>query len=156
MATWNRICCAVDFSAPSRAALLQAAELARRLDCQLTLAHVHHPRTRPGRNLTSVSKELEMAAEELRRKLDQLRSEAERVAQRSVLTAVLSGNPATEILQFVRTTRMDALVIGTHGRRGMSRLLPTSVAERVAREAPCPVVLVRSGGDEDVARTHVN
>jgi nucleotide-binding universal stress UspA family protein len=143
MPAWKRICCAVDFSTPSRAALLEAAELARGLDAQLTLAHVHHPRTRTGKNVASMSKELEMAAEELRRKLDRLRSEAERVSQRTVLTAVLSGNPATEILHFLRANGMDAVVLGTHGRRGVTRLLPLSVAERVAREAQCAVVLVK-------------
>ncbi len=146
MPAWKRICCAVDFSAPSRAALLDAAELARQLDAQLTLAHVHHPRTRTGKSVASVSKELEMAAEELRRKLDQARSEAERVSQRPVLTAVLSGNPASESLHFVQTNGIDAVVLGTHGRRGVARLLPVSVAERVAREAHCAVVLVRSNG----------
>ena len=155
MAGWKKICCAIDFSAPSRAALLEAAELSRQLGAQLTLAHVHHPRTRTGRNLASVSKELEMAAEELRRKLDRLRFEAERIAQRAVPTTVLSGNPASEILQFARANGMDAIVLGTHGRRGVSRLLPTSVAERVAREAPCPVILVRSDGDRAV-QSHVN
>ncbi len=147
MPAWKKICCAVDFSAPSRAALLDAAELARQLDAQLTLAHVHHPRTRTGdKVVASVSKELEMAAEELRRKLDQARWEAERISQRPVLTAVLSGNPASEILHFVQTNGIDAVVLGTHGRRGVARLLPVSVAERVAREAHCAVVLVRSNG----------
>jgi nucleotide-binding universal stress UspA family protein len=146
MPAWKKICCAVDFSAPSRAALLEASELARQLGAQLTLAHVHHPRTRTGKNVASMSKELEMAAEELRRKLDQARSEAERVSERPVLTAVLSGTPATEILHFVQANAIDAVVLGTHDRRGVSRLLPTSVAERVAREAHCAVVLVRGNG----------
>jgi nucleotide-binding universal stress UspA family protein len=54
------------------------------------------------------------------------------------------GDPAGEILRVVRDTHCDLIVMGTHGRRGLSRLLLGSVAEQVMRKAPCPVVTVKT------------
>jgi universal stress protein A len=55
------------------------------------------------------------------------------------------GDPRTLIAQAAAKLGVDLIVMGTHGRRGVSRLLLGSVAEQVARTAPCPVLLVRSG-----------
>ena len=56
---------------------------------------------------------------------------------------VVEGDPRDVILQAVTDVHADLLVIGTHGRRGLSRLLLGSVAEDVLRRAPCPVLTVR-------------
>jgi nucleotide-binding universal stress UspA family protein len=53
------------------------------------------------------------------------------------------GHPATEILAAVEETGCDLVVMGTHGRTGISRILLGSVAEQVMRRAPCPVVTVK-------------
>jgi universal stress protein A len=53
------------------------------------------------------------------------------------------GDPAAEILRATEECRCDVIVMGTHGRTGLSRLLMGSVAERVLRKAPCPVVTVK-------------
>jgi nucleotide-binding universal stress UspA family protein len=53
------------------------------------------------------------------------------------------GDPAAEILRVAREIGCDLIVMGTHGRTGLGRLLLGSVAERVLREAPCPVVTVK-------------
>jgi nucleotide-binding universal stress UspA family protein len=58
--------------------------------------------------------------------------------------ALVEGDPATEILRTARQTRSDAIVMGTHGRSGLGRLLMGSVAEKVSRKAPCPVVTARA------------
>jgi universal stress protein A len=55
------------------------------------------------------------------------------------------GDARTAILAFAEELHPDLIVMGTHGRRGVSRLVLGSVAESVARTAPCPVLLVRSG-----------
>lgn len=57
--------------------------------------------------------------------------------------AVLEGDPATEIVKYATEQRADAIVIGTHGRTGVDRLVMGSVAERVMREAPCSVLVVK-------------
>ena len=61
-----------------------------------------------------------------------------------VTTILLDGAPHEQIPRAVRRTRADLLVIGTHGRTGLTKVLLGSVAERVLRLAPCPVLTVRS------------
>ncbi len=53
------------------------------------------------------------------------------------------GDPATAILQVAQERRCELIVMGTHGRTGLGRLLMGSVAEQVVRNAPCPVLTVR-------------
>ena len=59
-----------------------------------------------------------------------------------VVTAVESGAPAAAIVEYASRSRIDLIVIGTHGRTGVTRTLLGSVAERVVRTAPCPVLAV--------------
>jgi nucleotide-binding universal stress UspA family protein len=54
------------------------------------------------------------------------------------------GDPAAEILRAAADTRCDLIVLGTHGRTGLTRLLMGSVAEQVVRKAPCPVLTVKA------------
>ena len=56
---------------------------------------------------------------------------------------VLTGPAASEIVEYARSHDMDLIVMGTHGRRGLSHLLMGSVAERVLRTAHCPVLTVK-------------
>jgi len=59
-----------------------------------------------------------------------------------VETAIRNGNPSGEIVDYARERACDTIVMGTHGRGGIDRLLLGSVAERVVRAAPVPVVTV--------------
>jgi K+-sensing histidine kinase KdpD len=61
-----------------------------------------------------------------------------------VLHRLEDGNPATEILHLAKKMNIDLIVMGTHGRRGLTRLLMGSVAEKVGRQASCPVLTVRT------------
>ena len=67
-----------------------------------------------------------------------------------VETRVASGVPYREILREARETGADLIVIGTHGRTGVERVIFGSTAEKVVRMAPCPVLSVREGGKEFV------
>src|SRR5262245_19988367 len=58
----------------------------------------------------------------------------------SVVTAVRWGSPVEEIVAYAREQEIDLIVIATHGRTGLSHVLLGSVAERIVREAPCPVL----------------
>jgi nucleotide-binding universal stress UspA family protein len=58
---------------------------------------------------------------------------------------VADGGPADAIVRFARERHVDLIVMGTHGRAGLQRMLLGSVAERVLRLAPCPVMMVRYG-----------
>ncbi len=60
-----------------------------------------------------------------------------------MLRAIRYGKPADEICRYARKQSIDLLVLGTHGRTGLKHLLVGSVAERVVRVGPCPVLTVR-------------
>lgn len=61
-----------------------------------------------------------------------------------VETRVLEGNPALEITKFAKDNDCDLIVVGTLGKSGIDRILLGSVAEKVVRIAPCPVMVIRS------------
>ena len=144
MASWKRICCAVDFSEPSHVAMREAADLARKFDAELTLAHVREDPAAAASALEAPRLEhVERAGAELERTMGAWRSEASS-ASRPAHSVVLSGSePATEILRFLREGSFDVLVVGTHGRTGIRHFVLGSVAERLVREAPCRVLVVR-------------
>jgi nucleotide-binding universal stress UspA family protein len=58
---------------------------------------------------------------------------------------MVEGHPVTDITEFAAKGGYELIVMGTHGRRGIERVLLGSVAERVVRTASCPVLTVRSG-----------
>ena len=70
-------------------------------------------------------------------------------------TEVREGEPATEITEYARSVDADAVVTGTRGRHGENRFLIGSVAERVVRTCPVPVLTVRRLTDEDPRRVTV-
>jgi nucleotide-binding universal stress UspA family protein len=124
--------------------MLQAAELARRFESDLTLLHVHAPPPSLATDMLVTPQELgAMERLELERTLAAYKDEAQRVSGRAVATAILSGDAATEIVAFAREHACDVLVIATHGRTGLKRLVLGSVAEKVIRGAPCSVVVAR-------------
>jgi nucleotide-binding universal stress UspA family protein len=67
----------------------------------------------------------------------------DRAALHAITAIATSDSPAEAIVEYARTHEIDLVVMGTHGRSGMARLLVGSVAERVVRTAPCPVLTVR-------------
>ena len=143
MANWTKICCPIDFSETSRAALEEAAELASRYQGELALLHVFEPPAATADLMVTPPEMLEQTAKELERKLELWRSEAERRGAKVARTAVVTGAAATEVVRFAREGGYDLVVMGTHGRRGIRHLVLGSVTERVVREAPCAVLVVR-------------
>jgi nucleotide-binding universal stress UspA family protein len=140
MTGWRRICCAVDFSDPSRSALNEAADLARRFRAELTVIHVHEDPGLVSAALDVPPEPLRRAAADLEPKLAAWRAGAQLAATHPVHSAMLVGAPAAEILRFVARESFDLLVVATHGRTGP---VLGSVAERVVRDATCPVLVVR-------------
>jgi nucleotide-binding universal stress UspA family protein len=144
MTEWKKICCATDFSEPARLALLKAAELARRLDADLELLHVHTLPPGVGADMLVTPADLgEAALAEPEKAMASWRDEAERLAGRAVGSTVVAGDSAGEIVRIARERAIDLVVVGTHGRTGLRRFVLGSVAERVVREAPCAVLVVR-------------
>ena len=76
-------------------------------------------------------------------------------ASPTVLTTRV-GSPATEIVRYAAQHRIDLIVLGTHGRGPLGHILLGSVAERVVRTAPCPVLTVRHPQAEFVTETVVD
>jgi universal stress protein A len=140
MAEWKKICCAVDFSQPSRIAMEEAADLARRFGAALTLVYVQEAAPLEKAPLPA---ELSERALEMERKMASWREEAARLAGRSVRSGVLAGDPAGEIVRFVRGGDFDLLVVATHRRLGLKHVALGSVAAQVVRDAPCPVLVAR-------------
>jgi len=144
MANWRSICCAVDFSESSRLALEEATDLARRFDARLTLVHVLEAAPAAAtEGLLTPPDLVEQMRIELARKLEVWKAEAERRAERPVAQRLLSGDPAAEIVRFARDGEFDLVVAGTRGRTGLEHLLLGSVAEKVVRQAHCPVLVAR-------------
>lgn len=141
---WKKVCCAVDFSKESRAALQEAAQLAWRFGGELTVVHVDDRPTRPSAADTLASPEvLERGTVELERMTAAWRDQAERITKKPADYALLSGVPADEITRFARERGFDVIVMGTHGQKRGERWAIGSVAQAVVREAPCTVAVVR-------------
>jgi nucleotide-binding universal stress UspA family protein len=151
---FEHILCPVDFSESSIRSLAHAAALAKWYDAQLTVVHVA-PTFDPAHVLGEVGVPVrvvnpvtrEEVAAEIRRVAD-----LTHVSPAAVIT-VQAGDPSSVIIDHALTQRADLIVMGTHGRRGVRRLLLGSVAERVLHEAPCPVLTVSpqtDGGSSDI------
>jgi nucleotide-binding universal stress UspA family protein len=146
--SWTRICCGIDFSGPSRAAMYEAARLARQGGGFLTLVHVFpSPVTAAAAGVVAFSPdELEARMRrELGAKLDAAKADAEGVVPGTRVETFLGcGRPADEIARFAGVRGFDLVVVGTHGHGGIRRRVLGSVAEQVVRAAPCPVLVFRT------------
>jgi nucleotide-binding universal stress UspA family protein len=143
---FNRILVPMDFSAPSDAALDYARTVATRFGASLHLLHVAEDPYRAVYSAEVFVPEMEGLRDEILgdaigRLKDRLRSSDE-TELHAAAEAVL-GTPAGSIVEYAGAHDIDLIVMGTHGRGGMSHLLMGSVAERVVRTAPCPVLTVR-------------
>lgn len=144
MSCFRNILVAVDFSQTSDDALAVAAELSRTFQAQVHLVHIvpslHVPYAIEPIAFDFASYARESTAAASRKLLDLA---AQHPIERRLLTiATLSGPPATEIVQYAAAHAIDLIVLGAHGHGIVDRLLIGSVAERVARHAPCAVLMV--------------
>jgi nucleotide-binding universal stress UspA family protein len=128
-----------DFSERSGYAFRLACALARDCGARLLVLHVMPPPLMAYGG-GPFPAEPERYEEHLREKLHQLRPAGPEVAVEHLMA---QGEAAEEILRIASDMSCDLIVMGTHGRTGMGRLLMGSVAEWVLRAAPCPVLTVR-------------
>jgi nucleotide-binding universal stress UspA family protein len=134
---FTRILVPTDFSKPSDAALAHARRLADSTGATLHVLHVVDNMFL--RAVLADPRDYETAA--LRQLQDRVPTE-DRGAP-AILVLERSDEPADEITSYARTHDIDLIVMGTHGRGRMAHLLLGSVAEKVARTAPCPVLTMR-------------
>jgi nucleotide-binding universal stress UspA family protein len=134
----ERILVATDFSDASAAALDYGRSLARTFGASLHVLHVSENtflRPVPGDPFV-----LKAAAN---RHLEDRLTDHDRTALHAVTALETSDNPAEEIVKYAAKHDIGLIVMGTHGRGTMAQLLVGSVAEKVVRTAPCPVLTVR-------------
>jgi nucleotide-binding universal stress UspA family protein len=143
----KQILVATDFSEPSDAALAYGRELARTFGAQLTVLHVAEniaARAYGADGFVFAEPELQRDVETAaRRQLDAQISDEDRAQLRAEGVVLTANSTAVAIVGFAQETKVDLIVMGTHGRGAVAHLLMGSVAERVVRTAPCPVLTVR-------------
>jgi nucleotide-binding universal stress UspA family protein len=141
---------ATDFSPAADHAYRLACGLARDYGARLILMHVrvNPPAVSEEDGMTSPSGsvhgdmlEPEGDLEKLREKLSQMKPPDEHSPVEYVL---VDGAPASQIVKAANDRHCDLILMGTHGRAGLGRLLMGSVAEQVVRTAPCPVLTVKT------------
>jgi nucleotide-binding universal stress UspA family protein len=143
-----KILCPIDFSEGSREAVRQALELARDSGGSVTLFHGYAlPVTAVGEVATVSAASLERLDQETDAALAAWRDEIYRPGGPEIRIAKGLGSGPDTIVRHAADHHFDLVVIGTHGRTGVKRVLLGSVAEAVVRRAPCPVLVVRRKGD---------
>ncbi|HWO20983.1 MAG TPA: universal stress protein [Kofleriaceae bacterium] len=141
--SFHKILCPTDFSEGSRLALRLALEKLG-TDSQLVIVHVwqapyvYGPDAGvPGRVMTETKALAEV-------ELARAKTQVEGLGARRVSTVLATGAPWHEIVELARRDReIDLIVMGTHGYTGLTHVLLGSVAEKVVRHAPCPVLAMR-------------
>jgi nucleotide-binding universal stress UspA family protein len=135
-----------DFSAPSEYAWRLACCLARDHGARLMLAHV-----RPVSTLYYSTTPLppdSLSELEVRHQLQEVLPTNSHL---SVDRFLLEGDPCSALLEFLEEHPADLVVMGSHGRTGINRLVMGSVAEELVRRAPCPVLIVKQPVPETIA-----
>lgn len=146
----TKILVPVDFSPHAERAFSYATALAHRLDAHLTLVHVVEDPFATGAwgaevYIPNIGELLQNQIAAAERQLTTLKAGAAAKGV-AVRTAVVTGRPAQSIIEHAASEGCDLIVMGTHGRTGLSHVVMGSVAERVLRKAPCPVLTVRAAG----------
>jgi universal stress protein A len=150
MISLKKILCPIDHSDCSKEALKYAVSLAMKDEAKLLLLHVIDIRSF-NEGLDAMTKQMpdEETLEQLRVKLldcipEEIRDDMD------IEAIVVQGIPFAEIISTAKEKEIDMIVIGSHGRTGLSHMMLGSVSEKVVRKAPCPVLTVRQPGHEFV------
>jgi nucleotide-binding universal stress UspA family protein len=145
---------ATDFSETSDVALRYGKALARAFGASLHVLHVvQEPFAQPwaveayGFSLATLQEEW---VREANLRIEKTLTDEERASYRAELVTRL-GHPVVEILKYASEQTVDLVVIGTHGRGPLGHMVMGSVAERIVRKAPCPVLTVHQHEREFVA-----
>jgi nucleotide-binding universal stress UspA family protein len=143
-----------DFGAASDAALMYGRELAGRFNAVLHLVHVAENLqltsfAEAWGDVTALQRDIERAAA---KELDDRLADSDGSGPKTSRAVLASIAPATAIADYARDHRIDLIVMGTHGRGAVAHSLMGSVAERVVRIAPCPVLTVRQRRRHDFVR----
>lgn len=143
----NRILVPVDFSAHSEKAVHYATTLANKFGARLSLIHVvEDPFVTGAWQAEAFVPNIPELLDEMIKAADTHMGELKKHLAANgfvVETTIIKGQPARAIVEQASMGKYDLIVMGTHGRTGLSHALLGSVAERVVQKAPCPVLTVR-------------
>jgi universal stress protein A len=148
MLPFKRILCPTDFSEPALVGLKRAEELARHFSAELIVAHAvlevpgphayADPPVATSFDVPLYQQQLAIYAEKMLKELVSHQVSAE-IRTRDLVT---TGDAASEILRIAAAEHVDLIVIASHGETGWRRLVFGSVAEKVVRHSPCPVLTI--------------
>jgi len=152
MIKFDKVLVASDFSEHSRVALAYGAEIAKTFDAEVLLLHVVVkpdilPQVPPGGEGYFPPNLSEQQSQNAQQESERWLADSQIKRGRILIP---SGTPFVEIVRCARDENVDLIVIGTHGRGPIAHILLGSVAEKVVRHAPCPVLTVREGEHEFV------
>ncbi len=146
MINLNRILLPTDFSDYAKTASNYAYALTEQFGSELHLLHVVQDLVamvpEPGLAFPPPGDYMVELQESAERALDQL-LERDWTQGKSIVKSTRQGPPFLEIIRYAKENEIDLIVLGTHGRSGLAHALLGSVAEKVVRKAPCPVLTVR-------------
>ncbi len=141
---FKTILCPTDFSEDSYQALEYGARFARTSEGLLLLAHIIHvpsgelyQSVRPTLNFEDATARARALLEDIRQKRASAYGKCELIVE--------IGDPYEQLIAIARRRNADLIVTATHGRSGLRHLVMGSVAEKVIRHAPCPVLVIRGG-----------
>lgn len=154
MITLKNVLVATDFSKPADTALMYGRELATQFGATLHVLHVAqnvYLSTFGAENYVTMAPDLQQQIEDgARSYLHELLVDSDKSGPPTVPTVLTSSSPAMTIIDFAKDHDIDIIVMGTHGRGALAHLVMGSVAERVVRLAPCPVLTLRAPEHEFV------
>jgi nucleotide-binding universal stress UspA family protein len=146
MKHFQKILVPVDFAPHSQEAVQQAVDIAQHYGASITLVYVYEPAdyALPEGYVLYTPEQIGLMTTEFEARLRAARRDVEALGISRVETRLLNGAAASEIVAFAEDEGIDLIVMGTHGRTGLKHMLMGSVAERVLRTAPCPVLTTKA------------
>ena len=147
MMTIKNILVATDFGEAADVALRYGRALAERFDGTLHVLHVAqnvYINTMGAADYAAMAPDLQRQIEEgARKQLDVLLIDSDKSGPKTIAVVLTAVSAPMAIVNYAKDHTIDVIVMGTHGRGALAHLLMGSVAERVVRLAPCPVLTVR-------------
>ena len=148
----KKILVPIDFSETSRKAVQYAVSFAKQFKAELHLLHIVEPTPAPPEVVYLESAAIYTEAREVAEKqLAEWRTAA--AAETITKATVRNGIAHREIVRAASELKADLIIVGTHGRTGLTHLFMGSTAERVIREATCPVLVVRAHERDFLSRS---
>jgi universal stress protein A len=154
MIAMKKVLVATDFGPASETALTYGRALAAQLGAELHVLHVTenvYLAAASGYGQAYIPPEIQRDIERAAQaQTEALITDEDRETLRAKAVTVTFNTPAAAIVEYAKNNAIDLIVVGTHGRGAFSHLFMGSVAERVVRTAPCPVLTVHSPEHEFV------